>query len=141
MIAAIFLVVNGFILLGAERLRRRAEVRALARREGMKRRRRPGARDASAIGEAAVIGSARRSTALIAGISRDGIVMAAGLARGLDNEDAGSFGFLLATPIILAAGIFKLGDLTGPLGTGIRGPAVIAAVAAAGDRASSPSTS
>src|SRR5205807_4540013 len=35
-IAAIFLVLNGFMLLGAERLRRRAEVRELARREGMK---------------------------------------------------------------------------------------------------------
>ena len=35
--ASIFLVVNGFILLGAERFRRRAEVRALAVREGTKR--------------------------------------------------------------------------------------------------------
>ncbi len=34
-------------------------------------------------------------------------------------------------PIILAAGIFKLPDLTGPLGDGIRGPAVAAAVCAA----------
>src|SRR5438067_936201 len=33
--AAIFLIVNGFILLGAERYRKRAEVRALARREGL----------------------------------------------------------------------------------------------------------
>jgi undecaprenyl-diphosphatase len=127
-IAAIFLVVNGFILLGAERLRRRAEVRALARREGMKA---DGGRrlDTLEYREAAVIGTAQ-SSALIAGISRDGVVMAAGLARGLDNEDAARYGFLLATPIILAAGIYKLPDLTGSLGKGIRGPAVIAAVAA-----------
>jgi undecaprenyl-diphosphatase len=37
----------------------------------------------------------------------------------------------LATPIILAAGLYKIPDLTGPLGAGVRGPAVIAAVVAA----------
>jgi undecaprenyl-diphosphatase len=57
--------------------------------------------------------------------------MAAGLVRGLDNEDAARFAFLLATPPILAAGLYKIPDLTGPLGAGIRGDAVIAAVAAA----------
>ena len=57
--------------------------------------------------------------------------MAAGLLRGLDNEDAARFGFLLATPIILAAGVFKLSDLTGPNGDGIRGYALLAAAVAA----------
>ena len=80
--------------------------------------------------EAGVIGAAQ-STALIAGISRDGVVMATGLARGLDNEDAARYSFLLATPIILAAGLYKLPDLTGPNGDGVRGPALIAAIAAA----------
>jgi undecaprenyl-diphosphatase len=80
--------------------------------------------------EAVGIGTAQ-SSALIAGISRDGVVMAAGLARGLDNSDAARYGFLLATPIILAAGVYKFPDLTGTLGNGIRGPAVIAAVVAA----------
>jgi undecaprenyl-diphosphatase len=128
-IAAIFLVVNGFILLGAERLRRRSEVRALARREGAKD---DGGRrlDTLEYKEAVIIGSSQ-TAALIAGISRDGMVMAGGLARGLDNSDAARFGFLLATPIILAAGVFKVGDLTGPDGNGIRGAAVIAAVVAA----------
>jgi undecaprenyl-diphosphatase len=128
-IAAIFLVVNGFILLGAERLRRRANVSALARREGMKP---DGGRRLETLEyrEAALIGTAE-SSALIAGISRDGVVMAAGLARGLDNADAARYGFLLATPIILAAGVYKLPDLTGPLGNGIRGPALIAAAVAA----------
>ena len=69
--------------------------------------------------------------ALIPGISRDGVVMVGGLLRGLDNEDAAKFSFLLATPIILAAGIFKFSDLTGPLGAGLRGQAVVAAVSAA----------
>jgi undecaprenyl-diphosphatase len=127
--ASIFLVVNGFILISAERLRRRAEVRSLATREGMKR---DGARrlDSLEYREAAVIGTVQ-TTALIAGISRDGVVMATGLARGLDNSDSARYGFLLATPIILAAGLYKLPDLTGHLGNGIRGPAVIAAIVAA----------
>jgi undecaprenyl-diphosphatase len=129
LIAAIFLVVNGFILLGAERARRLAEVRALAVREGISRY---GDRDTNSLsyGEAAGLGFVQ-STALIAGISRDGIVMAGGLIRGLSNYDAGRFAFLLATPIILAAGIYKIGDLTGPLGAGVRGPALIAALVAA----------
>ena len=57
-----------------------------------------------------------QSTALIAGISREGVSMTAGLLRGLDHEDAARFAFLLATPIILAAGLFEISDLTGPLG-------------------------
>ncbi len=128
-VAAIFLVLNGFILLGAERLRRRSEVQAIAQREGVNEQ---GGRrlDTLEYREAGVIGFAQ-SSALIAGISRDGVVMAAGLARGLDNYDAGRLGFLLATPIILAAGVYKVGDLTGPNGAGIRGAAVIAAVFAA----------
>ena len=62
--------------------------------------------------EAGVIGIAQ-STALIAGISRDGMCMAAGLVRGLDNSDAARYAFLLATPPILLAGSLKFGDLTG----------------------------
>ncbi len=127
--ASIFLVINGLMLLGAERYRRRADVRALAAREGMKR---DGGRrlDTLEYKEAGIIGFFQ-SFALIAGLSRDGICMAAGLVRGLDNEDAARFGFLLATPPILAAGLLKFSDLTGPLGAGIRGDAVIAAIAAA----------
>jgi undecaprenyl-diphosphatase len=127
--ASCFLVVNGVILLAAERLRKRTEVRALATREGAKR---DGGRRLETLEfrEAGVVGLAQ-STALIAGISRDGMAMAAGLVRGLDNEDAARFAFLLATPPILLAGIYKFSDLTGPLGAGIRGQAVVAAIAAA----------
>lgn len=130
MIAAIFLVVNGLILLAAERLRRRSEVRELARRRGMKV---DGGRrlDTLAYREAGLIGVAQ-SSALIAGISRDGVVMAAGLARGLDNSDAARYGFFLATPIILAAGLYKIPtDLLGANGNGIRGAALIAGACAA----------
>jgi undecaprenyl-diphosphatase len=127
--ASIFLVINGLMLLGAEWYRKRAEVRALAEREGMKR---DGGRrlDTLEYKEAGIIGFFQ-SFALIAGLSRDGICMATGLVRGLDNEDAARFAFLLATPPILAAGLLKFSDLTGPLGAGIRSQAVIAAIAAA----------
>ena len=101
-------------------------MRALAEREGLNEE---GSRrlDTLEFKEAGVIGVAQ-SSALIAGISRDGVVMTAGLARGLDNADAAHYGFLLATPPILAAGLYKLSDLTGPLGNGVRGAAVVAAV-------------
>jgi undecaprenyl-diphosphatase len=69
--------------------------------------------------QAVLIGSAQ-ILALLAGISRDGVTMVAGMARGLSREDAARFAFLLATPVILAAGVLKVGDLFGPLGNGIR---------------------
>ena len=47
--------------------------------------------------------------------------MVAGLLRGLSHEDAARFSFLLATPVILAAGVLKIPDLFGPLGDGIGG--------------------
>jgi len=60
--------------------------------------------------------------ALLQGISRDGTVMVAGMFRGLSRQDAARFSFLLSAPVILAAGLLKVPDLTGPLGAGIRGP-------------------
>jgi undecaprenyl-diphosphatase len=60
--------------------------------------------------------------ALLPGISRDGTVMVAGMFRGLSRQDAARFSFLLSAPVILAAGLLKVPDLTGPLGAGIRGP-------------------
>jgi undecaprenyl-diphosphatase len=68
---------------------------------------------------ALLIGSAQ-ILALLAGISRDGVTMVAGMFRGLSREDAARFAFLLATPVILAAGVLKIPDLLGPLGNGIR---------------------
>ena len=68
--------------------------------------------------------------ALFAGISRSGITMIAGLARGLDHEDAARFSFLLATPIIFGAGLVKLPDLFGHLGNGVRGQSLVGAIAA-----------
>ena len=125
--AAIFLTLNGVILLVGERLRRR--------RTSARSSRAPTAHSATEEGrrldtldfkEAGAVGVAQIG-ALFAGISRSGITMVAGLVRGLDHEDAARFSFLLATPIILAAGVYKLPDLAGHLGDGIRGQASSAA--------------
>jgi undecaprenyl-diphosphatase len=56
-----------------------------------------------------VVGTAQ-AIALIPGISRSGITISAGLLRGLDRADATRFAFLLATPIILGAGLKTLLD-------------------------------
>ncbi len=56
--------------------------------------------------------------------------MVAGLLRGLDHDDAARFSFLLATPIILAAGVYKLPDLLGPLGDGIRPQMLVGSICA-----------
>jgi undecaprenyl-diphosphatase len=74
-----------------------------------------------------VIGSAQ-ILALLAGISRDGVTMVAGMFRGLSRQDAARFSFLLATPVILAAGVLKVGDLTGPLGNGIHGQVLVGSI-------------
>jgi undecaprenyl-diphosphatase len=56
--------------------------------------------------------------------------MVAGLAQGLTHEEAVRLSFLLATPVILAAGVLKLPDLTGPLGSGIHGQILAGSLAA-----------
>ncbi|HEX3540925.1 MAG TPA: undecaprenyl-diphosphate phosphatase [Acidimicrobiales bacterium] len=126
--AAVFLTINGLILFAGERVRLRSEVRALAAREGLQE---DGFRrlDTLEYKEAGIIGLFQ-SLALLAGISRSGITMVAGLVRGLDHEDAVRFAFLLATPVILAAGVYKLPDLTGHLGDGIRGQVLAGSVVA-----------
>jgi undecaprenyl-diphosphatase len=75
-----------------------------------------------------LIGSAQ-ILALLPGISRSGITMVAGLWRGLNHEEAARFSFLLATPVILAAGMLKIPDLFGPMGEGIHGQVLAGSVA------------
>lgn len=118
--AAIFLCVNGVILLGGELLRRR--VRASHRKSVDIHTLQP--RNALVIGTSQIL-------ALFAGISRSGISIVTGLANELDYENAAEFAFLLATPVILLAGILKLPDLFGPLGNGIRTQAFVGALFAA----------
>lgn len=138
--AAAFLMVNGVILLIGEALRRRADTPATDRTlvgagagvpAGAADVPRPvvggglPAESRRALGslqyrEAGVIGLFQ-TFALLAGISRSGITMVGGLSRGLNHEDAARFSFLLATPIIVAAGILKVPSLAGHAGNGIHG--------------------
>jgi len=170
--AAIFLFINGLILLGAEALRRSAVRRkvvtvtpGLPLREPAEpaysgnpgypgaaptaaspHRAAPAGHSAPAGGRgAADIADAERSDeriaqlpykdaifigstqilALFAGISRSGVTMAGGLLRGLDHEDAARFAFLLATPVILAAGVLKVPSLAGSAGAHIHGQVAV----------------
>jgi undecaprenyl-diphosphatase len=138
--AAAFLIANGVVLFVGERLRRRAATvpaeSADATATG------PGAAGAPAdpnlaaderlselpLCQGVLIGSAQ-ILALLAGISRSGVTMVAGLLRGLSHEDAARFSFLLATPVILAAGALKIPDLMGPLGAGIHGQVLAGSLA------------
>ena len=141
MAAATFLTVNGLILLTGEWLRRRnAQDRsrhAVKTANGFGRsgqaddRAARGDRRAAdlSVRDAGIIGVLQTS-ALLAGISRDGVCMVAGLARGLSREQAARFAFMLSAPPIFAAGLLKIPDLLGPLGNGIRPQIVAGSVAA-----------
>jgi undecaprenyl-diphosphatase len=80
-------------------------------------------------GEAIGIGAAQ-ILALLPGVSRSGSTIAVGLLRGLDHEDAARFAFLLATPVIAAAGLLKVPDLTGAAGAGIHGQVLVGSLVA-----------
>ena len=93
-IAATFLVVNGFLLLFGERLRGR------------------GHRELSTltVTDALTIGC-WQCTALIPGISRSGATIVGGLLRGITHEGAAHFSFLIATPIIIGATVLEVPKL------------------------------
>ena len=120
--ASAFLILNGFMLFGAELLRRRApqveqdDDARIARQVGW--------------GGAFGVGAAQ-ALALIPGLSRSGATMGGGLLVGLSNKDAARFAFLLATPIIGAAAILKLPELFGSQGYGVRGQALVGALCSA----------
>lgn len=153
--ASVFLMVNGLLLAAAERLRRRSGVEAApvpspgrvyvaAATAGE-----PVTVAAPAVPAATVdaaVASDRRLAAqsraqvlfigcaqilaLLPGISRSGATMAAGLRRGLSHEDAARFAFLLATPVIMAAGVLKLPELAATAGQGLLGPVLVGGVVA-----------
>jgi undecaprenyl-diphosphatase len=155
---AIFLALNGVILLGGERIVRQRGARPLpvpatvsARADGPQAAQGDGpaaepaepARDLEVgraiaadrrlsdmgFGRALLIGTSQIA-ALLPGISRDGVVTVTGMLRGISREDAVRFSFLLSTPVILAAGVLKVPDLTGPLGNGIRGQVLVGSLLA-----------
>jgi undecaprenyl-diphosphatase len=122
--AAIFLTINGLLLLAVERFRRRPPRPGDGEGDGDERIAKMGFRQALGIGAA-------QALALIPGISRSGVTMGGGLLAGLSNEDAARYAFLLATPVIAAAGLLKLPELLGSAGDGVRGQALVGAIAAA----------
>jgi len=121
--AAIFLMLNGLMLFGAELLRRRAprteedDDTRIARQVSF---------------PAGFLVGAGQALALIPGFSRSGAAMGGGLLVGLSHKDAARFAFLLATPIIGAAALLKLPELMGSSGDGVRGQALVASLCAAG---------
>jgi undecaprenyl-diphosphatase len=120
--AAFFLVLNGFLLYGAELLRRRAP--QVEQDDDARIARQVSWRDAFLVGAAQAI-------ALIPGFSRSGATMGGGLIVGLSHKDAARFAFLLATPIIGAAAVLKLPELAGHQGDGVRGQAFVGALCSA----------
>jgi undecaprenyl-diphosphatase len=96
LVAAIFLIINGALLLFGEHLRRQGRIKS----------------DESKLSfwQAIVVGTSQ-VLALIPGISRSGVTVVGGLASGLRAEMAARFSFLLATPIILAAGVLEVPKL------------------------------
>ena len=130
--ASFFLLINGIVLLVGEKKRKEAEMapRRIHSRSAV-RLLKNGHRtlDTLEFKEAGVIGIAQ-VFALLAGISRSGITMVAGLVRGMDHEDSARFSFLLATPIILAAGLYKLPDLFSHSAAGVRPQILIGSIAA-----------
>jgi undecaprenyl-diphosphatase len=114
-VAALFLIVNGGLLLFGERLRGRGGQRPLTSLTTM---------DALTIG-------CWQCTALIPGISRSGATIVGGLLRGINHEDAAHFSFLIATPIILGATVLEVPKLMHEsVAPGVLMMSVIAAVVA-----------
>jgi undecaprenyl-diphosphatase len=148
--ASIFLFINGLIMYGAEYARKRSEAgfgRVPAQTAPLPEREPSAAVLASHRGSRSVeelteayssdvrvsrlpyrdgvyVGSLQ-ILALFAGISRSGVTMVGGLWRGLDHEDSARFAFLLATPVILAAGVLKIPSLAGHAGEHIHGQIVV----------------
>ncbi|MEV4057894.1 undecaprenyl-diphosphate phosphatase [Amycolatopsis sp. NPDC049688] len=138
--AAIFLALNGGVLYAAEKFSRakpveEADTVDFSAEETLVMRaitveKKTDVRLAKLrVGEAVLIGAAQ-ILALLPGISRSGITMVAGLRRGLGHEDAARFAFLLATPVILAAGVLKMPTLFAPENHASLGPALVGSVIA-----------
>jgi undecaprenyl-diphosphatase len=140
--ASLFLILNGIMLATVERLRSRqhavpvpvgADGTYASSSSGVSAGNGDSASDrriaGQSWGQAVLIGSAQ-ILALLPGVSRSGATIGAGLLRRLSHEDAARFAFLLATPVIAAAGVLKLPELAGPEGHGILGPVIAGSVVA-----------
>ena len=134
--AMIFLAINGVMLIKGDKLVSQAELNRPRRRRNQASEQLAATKtvrmvsDHLSLGRAGLIGVAQTG-ALFAGISRSGITMLAGLRSGLDHQDSARFSFLLATPIILAAGLYKLPSFLSASNDSIR-PQILAGSVVAG---------
>ena len=102
--AALFLMLNGLMMFGGEALRRMQHGASTRPDKPIERLSFP----------AAFFVGLAQALALLPGISRSGSSMVAGLLCDLDHEDAARFSFLLATPVIGAAGLLEMPKLFAP---------------------------
>jgi undecaprenyl-diphosphatase len=110
-VAAGFLVVNGVSMLGFELMRRRAEHRAaLDSAPRTEQEARFAGAERISFRAAALVGACQ-ALAFLPGISRSGVTIGGGLLAGLRHQEAARFSFLLATPVILAAGLVEVPQL------------------------------
>jgi undecaprenyl-diphosphatase len=110
-VAAAFLVVNGILLIGFELLRRRAEQRTAVDSKTRAEQEQSFAEAERISFRAAAIIGACQALAFLPGISRSGVTIGGGLLAGLRHQEAARFSFLLATPVILAAGLVEVPQL------------------------------
>jgi undecaprenyl-diphosphatase len=109
--AAGFLTINGFLMLGFEMLRRRAEhPTAVAASSRIEQEEKFAQAERISFRAAAIVGACQ-ALAFLPGISRSGVTIGGGLLAGLRHEEAARFSFLLATPVILGAGVVELPQL------------------------------
>jgi undecaprenyl-diphosphatase len=109
--AAGFLVLNGLLMLGFEQLRRRAERRAASSSVSRIEQEAQFAQAERISFRAAALVGACQALAFLPGISRSGVTIGGGLLAGLRHQEAARFSFLLATPVILGAGVLEVPQL------------------------------
>lgn len=137
--AAFFLIVNGLIMLMADRRRLHLRQQEQTKTSLGKAREtaqqhsdvRASEKEIAKLGlmQSLLIGTAQ-SLALIPGFSRSGMTMVAGLFAGLSYAAAARFTFLLATPIILGAGVVEVPRLFKPEFQHLMGPSLVGGLAA-----------
>jgi undecaprenyl-diphosphatase len=110
-VAAGFLVVNGALMLGFEFMRRRSELRAVLVTASRVEQEEQFAQAERISFRAAALVGACQALAFFPGVSRSGVTIGGGLLAGLRHQEAARFSFLLATPVILGAGILEVPQL------------------------------
>lgn len=106
LLSSLLLIANGLIMIFGDRLirHRKDQIHRTSYAQGL------------GVGVAQIF-------ALLPGLSRSGLTMVGGLTVGLSYQTAARLSFLMATPIILAAGLVELPKLHGD--GGLLGPSIV----------------